>query len=214
MMPSNSGSPFCNLRMRLRRISSLTDTDCQPEAQSSPRVRGRSMGVPKEEGISPGMAIRGWLDYCRGRVTEGLAMRLYPQGRWKRRLWWLTAIAMIVGAWWLYAIVTERPTNLATFCNLKQNMTRAEAEILLRGPANRSRELKPPCRLGETVPYKSDDEIIPGTLQSYSFSINRSPLKLGELHFAGPSMGIPRGDERLMVLVSEWEGSEGRISIS
>src|SRR6185503_2434601 len=45
MRPPKSGSPAATLATALRRISSLTGTDCQPEARSSPRVATDGDGV-------------------------------------------------------------------------------------------------------------------------------------------------------------------------
>ena len=42
--PGTSGSPAAMRAMVLRRISSATGTDFQPEARRSPRVRARSAG--------------------------------------------------------------------------------------------------------------------------------------------------------------------------
>src|SRR5262245_14564324 len=45
MRPPNSGSPAATFTTALRRTSSLTGTDCQPEALSSPRVATVGGGV-------------------------------------------------------------------------------------------------------------------------------------------------------------------------
>src|SRR6266851_682866 len=81
-MPSTSGSPDAILATALRRISSLTGTDCHPDSRSCPRVAGRELmgqSLRAPRGTAP--AELGW------RVVDlGGSWRAYPADDELRRV--------------------------------------------------------------------------------------------------------------------------------
>jgi len=146
-------------------------------------------------------------------------MRIYPHGRWQRRLWWTALFVLAVAGFWIYLVATRSPVNVRTMVKLnedleRRDMDRAEVEERLGGPATSSRPLIPPRKTGELVPFKSLEEIIPGTDTSHPGLVQPTPPKLGDLSGNAFEMMLPFREGRSIVEVAVWDGPEARIIVS
>src|SRR5262245_5934345 len=140
------------------------------------------------------------------------AMRFYPHGRWQRRLWWTALVVLAVAGFWLYLVATRSPINVRTMLKLNDDLQsrdlgRAEVEERLGGPPSNSRPLIPPRKTGEIVPFKSLEEIIPGT-ETFHPGMPLPPPKLGELSGNAFELMLPFREGRLIVEVAVWDGPE------
>jgi hypothetical protein len=146
-------------------------------------------------------------------------MRIYPQGRWQRRLWWTALVVLAVVAFCVYLIATRSPINIRTWVRLSEDMqhreiSRAEVEERLGGPPIHTRILDPTRKVGERMPFLSVDQMIPGTLTSYSGRVIDASPNVGDLTPATLEMLPTLRKGRTIVEVAIWDGREGRMIVS
>ena len=146
-------------------------------------------------------------------------MQFYPQGRWQRRLWWAALVTLGITGFWVYLVATRSPINIRTWVQLSEDMqhreiSRAEIEERLGGPPIHTRILNPTRKVGETVPFVSVDQMIPGTLTSYSGGVIDTPPKVGDLTAATVEMFPTLRKGRTIVELAIWDGPEGRMIVS